>query len=104
MGVILLVMFTPKVMLIKMSKIPHFMYLLLYTASISLGKIFECIYHLSIVKFYLSLLQNTIDYVVLIPFTKYYRLRSSEPPLAKFQHLKIQDFGISLLTQQFLNI
>ena len=33
-------------------------------------------------------------------FTKYYGLCSSELPLGKFQRLKIQDFGITLLTQQ----
>ena len=38
------------------------------------------------------------------PFRKYYELDSSEVPLAKFQRLKIQDFGIPLLTQQFFVI
>ena len=38
------------------------------------------------------------------PFRKYYELGSSEVPLAKFQRLKIQDFGIPLLTQQFFVI
>ena len=33
-------------------------------------------------------------------FRKYYGLCSSELPLGKFQRLKIQDFGIPLLTRQ----
>ena len=81
-GVIRLVMFTPRVMVIKMSKMTHFMYLLLNTAKISWSKIFNCIWK-----------------VLFSPFRKYCELCSSELPLAKFQHLKIQDFGISLLTQ-----
>ena len=36
------------------------------------------------------------------PFRKYYGLRTSELPLAKFQHLKTQHFGISLFTLKFL--
>ena len=43
MGLICLVMFTLRVMVIKMSKMANFMYLLLNTAKISLGKIFKCI-------------------------------------------------------------
>ena len=44
----------------------------------SLGKIFKCILK-----------------VLFCPFRKHYRLCSSELPLAKFQRLKIQDFGIT---------
>ena len=44
----------------------------------SLGKIFKCILK-----------------VLFGPFKKHYRLCSSELPLAKFQRLKIQDFGIT---------
>ena len=60
------------------------MYLLLNTAKISFGKIFKCIWK-----------------VLFSPFRKYYGLCSSELPLAKFQHLKIQDFSISMFNQQF---
>ena len=84
MGVICLVVFTSRVMVIKMTKMPHFMHLLLNTAKISLGKIFKCIWNF-----------------LFSPFRRYYGLCSSELPLAKFQHLKIQDFGFSLLTQHF---
>ena len=45
-GIIRLVMFTSRVMVFKMSKMAHFMYLLLNTA-------------------HLDLSQNTVDYVVL---------------------------------------
>ena len=83
MGVIRLVMFSPRIKIIKMSKMAHFMYLLLNTAKISLDKIFKCIWK-----------------VLFSSFRKYYGLCSSELPSAKFQHLKIQDFGISLLTRQ----
>ena len=50
----------------------------------SSGKIFKCIWK-----------------VLFDPFRKYYGLYTSELPLAKFQCLKIQDFGISLFTQKF---
>ena len=41
-GVVRLVTFTPRVMVIKMSKMAHYMYLLLNTIKITLGKIFNC--------------------------------------------------------------
>ena len=84
--VICLVMFTSKVMVIRMSKMAHLMYFLLNTEKNrpSLGKIFKCIWK-----------------VLFGPFTKYYGLWSSVLPLANCQHLKIQDFTIPLLTQHF---
>ena len=62
MWVIRLVMFTPRVKLIKISKMAHFMYSFLDTANISpsLGKI-----HLNAsVRLYLALSENAIDYVL----------------------------------------
>ena len=50
----------------------------------SLGKIFRCIWK-----------------VLFSPVRKCYGLWSSELPLARRQHLKIQDFTIPLLTQHF---
>ena len=87
--VICLVMFTPKVMVIRMSKMAHLMYFLLNTEKNrpSLGKIFKCIWK-----------------VLFGPFTKYYGLWSSVLPLANCQHLKIQDFTSPLLTQHFIII
>ena len=84
--VIRLVMFTSKVMVIRMSKMAHLMYFLLNTEKNrpSLGKIFKCIWK-----------------VLFGPFTKYYGLWSSVTPLANCQHLKIQDFTSPLLTQHF---
>ena len=84
--VICLVMFTSKVMVIRMSKMAHLMYFLLNTEKNrpSLGKIFKCIWK-----------------VLFGPFTKYYGLWSSVGQLANCQHLKIQDFSCPLLTQQF---
>ena len=64
-GVIRLVMFAPRVMVIKMWKMAHFTYLLLNTAKISLGKISKCIWK-----------------VLFSPFRKYYGLCSSELPIA----------------------
>ena len=83
---ICLVMFTSKVMVIRMSKMAHLMYFLFNTEKNrhSLGKIFKCIWK-----------------VLFDPFTKYYGLWSSVLPLANWQHLKIQDFTSSLLTQHF---
>ena len=82
--VICLVMFTSKVMVIRMSKMAHLMYFLLNTEKNrpSLGKIFKCIWK-----------------VLFGPFTKYYGLWSSDLPLANCQHLKIQNFTSPLLTQ-----
>ena len=84
--VICLVMFTSKVMVIRMSKMAHLMYFLLNTEKNrpSLGKIFKCIWK-----------------VLFDPFTKYYGLWSSDLPLANCQHLKIQDFTSPLLNQDF---
>ena len=85
-NVIHLVMFTSKVMIIRMSIIAHLMYFLLNTEKNipSLGKIFKC-----------------IGNVLFDPFTKYYGLWSSDLPLANCQHLKIQDFTSPLLNQDF---
>ena len=84
--VIRLVMFTSKVMVIRMSKMAHLMYFLLNTEKNrpSLGKIFKCIWK-----------------VLFGPFTKYYGLWSSVLPLANCQHLETQDFTSPLLTQHF---
>ena len=85
-GVICLVMFTPKVMVIKMSKIAHFLYFLLMPAknqSHSLDKIFICIW---------KILSSS--------FRKCCGLLDSELPLTRYQPLKIQSFIIVLLTQQ----
>ena len=73
--VICLVMFTSKVMVIRMSKMAHLMYFLLNTEKNrpSLGKIFKCIWK-----------------VLFGPFTKYYGLWKSILPLVNCQHLKIQ--------------
>ena len=71
-GVIRLVMFTLRVMVIKMSKIVHFMNLLLNTAKISLGKVFNCIWK-----------------VLFSRFREYYGLCSSELPLAKRYYYNI---------------
>ena len=84
--VICLVMYTSKVMVIRMSKMAHLMYFLLNTEKNrpSLGKIFKCIWK-----------------VLFGPFTKYYGLWSSVLPLANCQQLKIQDFTSPLFTQHF---
>ena len=65
----------------------HLIYFLLNTEKSrpSLGKIFKCIWN-----------------VLFGPFTKYYRLWSSELPLINCQHLKIQDFISPLLNQHFI--
>ena len=84
--IIRLLMFTSKVMVIRMSKMAHLMYFLLNTEKNrpSLGKIFKCIWK-----------------VLFGPFTKYYGLWSSVLPLANCQHLETQDFTSPLLTQHF---
>ena len=81
-----LVMCTPKVIVIKMSKMAHFTYFPLNIENNrpSLCKIFKCIW-----KFLSG------------PFTKYYGLWSSDIPLVICQHFKIQDFTSPLLTQLF---
>ena len=81
--VICLVMFTSKVMVIRMSKMAHLMYFLLNTEK----KTYP------VWARYLNVLVG--------PFTKYYGLWSSDLPLANCQHLKIQDFTSPLLTQHF---
>ena len=86
-GFIRLVIFTPRVIVIKMSKMVHFMYFLLDTAQnqSQFGQIVTCIYK-----------------VFFGTFRKHYGLYTSdELPLAKFQRLEILDFGIPLLTQTF---
>ena len=84
-GVIRLVILTPRIMVIKMSKMAHFMYFLLYTAKYQsqFGQDFKCIWK-----------------VLFGPSRKCYGLYTSELPLAKFQCLKTQDFGIPLFTQK----
>ena len=86
MGVIHLVMFTPRVMFIKFQKwsILCTFCRIQQNISPSLGKIFKY-----------------ICTVLIEPFIKYYRLCTSELSLAKFQLSKIQGFGITLLTLKF---
>ena len=89
-GVFLLVLFTTKVMIIRMSKkwlIFHIFCRVQQKLSPSLGKIF---------KYILKVLFST--------FTKYHGSWSSELPLARCRHLKIQDFDIPLLTQYIFDI
>ena len=89
-GVFRLVLFTTKVMIIRMSKkwlIFHIFCRVQQKLSPSLGKIFKYILK-----------------VLFSPFTKYHGLWSSELPLARCQHLKIQDFDIPLLTQDSFDI
>ena len=77
-------MFTARVIVIKTSEMDG--YFLLDTAKISsnLGKIFKCICK-----------------ILFGPFRKCYGLCTSGQPSAKFQRLKLDDFGIPLLTQKF---
>ena len=84
--VICLVMYTFKIMVIRMSKMAHLMYFLLNAEKNrpSLGMMFKYIW-----------------YVLFGPFTEYYGLWSSDLPLANCQHLKIQDFTSPLLNQHF---
>ena len=78
-GVIcLVIMYTPGVMVIKMSKMAQFLYFLLTPAkkiSLSLDKTFMFIWKIS-----------------LRSFRKCYGLLDSELPLARYQPLKIQSF------------
>ena len=83
--VICSVMFTSRVMVIIMSKITFLCYLLMTTKiSPDLAKIFKCTWK-----------------VLFIFFRKRYWLLGSKLPLERCQPLKIQDFDIFLLTQQF---
>ena len=84
--VICLVMFTSKVMVIRMSKMAHLMYFLLNTKKNrhSFGKVFKCIWN-----------------VLFGSFAKYYGLWSSDLPLSYCQDLKIKDFTSPLLNQHF---
>ena len=86
--VIRLVMFTSKVMVIRMSKMAYLMYFLFNIEKHrpSLGKISKCIWK-----------------VLFGPFTKYYGLWSSDLT-ANCQNLKIQDFTSPLLTQHLFFI
>ena len=70
---ICLVIFTSRVMVIKMSEMVYFLYFQLITAKncTSLGKIFKCIWK-----------------VLLSSFRKQYGLLGSELPLVRCQHLK----------------
>ena len=68
-------------MAVKMSKMTHFLYFLLNTAS---GLVWPK-YLSASESFHLVLLENTIDNFELL--------------LGRCQHLEIQDFGILLLTQ-----
>ena len=74
------VMFTSKVMVIRVSKMAHLMYFLLNTKKNrpSLGKIFKCIWN-----------------VLVGPFTKYYGLWSSDLPLANCEHSVTNVFMLS---------
>ena len=85
-GVICLVMFTPRLTVIKMPKrlVSCIFCWIMQKISSSLGKIFKCICK-----------------VLFGLFRKNCGLHISELPLAKFQRLKMQDFGIPLLTQKF---
>ena len=73
-------------MVIKMSKIAHFLYFLLMTAKNQLEFGQNISVHMK------DLLGN--------PIRKCYRILGSELPLARCQPLKIQDSRIFLLTQQ----
>ena len=89
----LFIMFTPRVMVIKMSKMSHF-----FVSSdddskksFGLGKIMKCIW------------------MILFSSFRKYGVLSSELPLARCQLLKIQDFGIfcwfcSFFDNSILNI
>ena len=79
-------MFTVLLMVNKMWKIVHYLYFCWWLQKIShtLGKIFYCIWK-----------------ILFSSFRKCYGLLGSEVPLAKCQPLKIYDFGIFFLTQQF---
>ena len=84
--IIRLVMFTPRVMVIKMSKMAFLCTFcwIQQKNSPSLGNIFKCIWK-----------------VLFGPFRKWYGLCTSELPLVKFQRLKLKDFGITLFTHKF---
>ena len=75
----LVIMFPPWVMVIKMSKMAHFLYLLLMPAKVSqrLDKIFTCIWK-----------------ILFRSPRKCYGLLDSELPLARYQPLKRQSFII----------
>ena len=87
--VCLVIMFTPWVKGIKMQKWLIFCIFWWWQQKIShsLGKIFNCIWK-----------------VLLSSFRKCSKLLDSELPLATCQSLKIQIFGIFVLTQQFFDI
>ena len=86
-----LVVFTPKGLVIRMSKMAHLCTFCWIQQTISpspsLGKISKC-----------------IRKVLFGSSTTYYGLWSSDLPLANCQHLKIQDLTIPLLIQHFLYI
>ena len=78
-AICLVIMFVPRVMVIKMSKMAHFLYFLLMLAKnqLQFGQTIMCIW-----KFLLSFLR------------KHYGLLDSELPLGRHQHLKVQCFII----------
>ena len=84
------IMFTPQVIVIKMSKMTHFLYFRLIppkSQSQYFDKIFICIWK-----------------ILFSSLRKCYGLLNSELPLARYQPLKIQSFIIFLLTQHFFDI
>ena len=89
-GVIcLFIMFTPRVIVIKMSKMAHFLYFLLMAAKTShnLRKVFGCIWK-----------------ILLSSIRKCYGLLGSELPLARYQPLKIDNFDTFYWLGSFFDI
>ena len=82
-------MFTPKVMVIRMSKMAHLMYFLLNTEK-NRPSLVKCVRYL-----------NASERSDLALLQKYYGLWGSVVPLANCQHLKLKDFTSALLTQHF---
>ena len=78
-AICLVIIFTPGVMVIKMSKMAHFLYFLQMTAKNQLQFGHNIWVHLK------DLIQR---------FQKCYGLLDSELPLARCQPLKIEDFGV----------
>ena len=87
--VCLVIMFTSRVMVIKMLNIAYFLYFLLMPAQIShsLDNILMCIWK-----------------ILFSSIRKCYGLLDSKLPLARYQPLKIQSLIIFLLTQKFFDI
>ena len=83
----LVVMFIPRVIVTKVSKMAHFLYFLLMPAKIShsLDKIFTCFWK-----------------ILFSSIRKCYGLLDSELPLARYQLSEIQGFVIFCLLSSFL--